>query len=375
MGRNPNISIVLLWRPGMLNKIIAFVFILSLTGAYWAWSAGSNSPIEASVVNVEKAPIESRIQVTGKVTTKRKVMLAPLVQSEVTQIFVKENDVVTSGEVLLRLDNRKAEAEVKLAQASLAQKREEYLQAQRKLKNKRQLTDLGGVSVEEIQNVETEQALAKAKVQEYSQRLEVAKIDLDNYIIKAPFAGVITRSNVYKGQRVYPGNELFVLADVESLEVEAEVDAGDIRSIHEGQKAEVSSDSFSDKAWIGSIVEIGSAVRTDETETTKKYVPVSIHLLNKLSELRIGEQVDIDIILQENPSALVLPFNAVLKQNGDAKVAIAVNGRVHYEKIVTGIESLTHTEILQGVGEGQKVLILSGSKKIPEGAKIVLQTN
>lgn len=352
-------------------KIMTFgLSVICVLTAIWFWSKETESTLDVSAVSTKLDTIESRIQVAGRVTTKRKVVLASVVVGEITEIHVKENDVVSAGQVLLRLDDRKAVAEVKLAEASLLQVREEYLQAERKLEHKRKLFDLGGISLDEIEDAKTDVLTAKARIDESSQKLEIAKLDLDKYTIKAPFSGVITRSEVYQGQRVYLETELLELVDLDALEVEAEVDAVDIGLIRLGQKAMVSSDSLPGKIWLGEVAQLGSAVRSDETEKTND-VLVSMSISTDLSMLRMGEQVDIDVTLASRQNTLVLPFNAVLARDGNTLVALAEDGRVRYRKVVTGIESLTHTEILQGLEEGQNVLVLYG-EDVSEGTEVRL---
>lgn len=190
---------------------------------------------------------------------------------------------------------------------------------------------------------------------------------LDNLNVTAPFAGLITLSPVRAGQWIIvPPEALFTLADLERREIEVQIDADDSAGIAAGQEVTLSSDAFPGRQWSERVMRLAPSVEKEEAANT---VNVYLSLGKAAPPLRLGQQVDVKIRTAFRPKALKVPFAALISKDEKTWVAVIEQGRVKLLPVVTGIEDLTHTEILQGVRAGQQVILAEG-KTLNEGDRV-----
>ncbi|MDY7561503.1 HlyD family efflux transporter periplasmic adaptor subunit [Pseudomonas sp. 10B1] len=148
--------------------------------------------------------------------------------------------------------------------------------------------------------------------------------------VSAPFAGIIVRvpgndaetnaRPVQQGARVSPGQPLFALANLERLQVVAKVDEGDINQLREGQPVDIVGDGFAGILLNGTITSVGSQVLQSELQGSGASYELAVALppLNapQQQRIRLGMSARLSIITYQNPSAIVVPPDALSEDNG-----------------------------------------------------------
>ena len=354
------------------KMIISGGVLLLVLASIVAWKYNTNEGIYIKTVQVERGPLYETITVTGKVISQREVAVGSSVPGQLIRVHVKEGDRVPKGKILARLDDREAVSALKKAKANLRLAREEVGQAGRKVERLRRLLEVGGASRQELEDAQAQWEIARAREMVGQEDLRSARTTLDKLNVIAPFAGLVTSRLAQIGQWAAPGSSLFTLVDVDQRQIEATVDAADVPSITVGQTAIISTDAFPDREWTETVKRVAPATLrgvTPRGEVPTNTVSVRISLGAEAPPLRFGQQVDAKIRIASSPHALKLPFGVIIAREGKTWVAVIREARVHYVPVVTGLEDLTHTEILQGLSAGQEV-ILPGGKILQEGDRV-----
>lgn len=354
-----------------MRKSSIILVALSLAGVIAAgawWIADQRSVMQVMVTQVQREPIIQELRVIGKVTTKRQVVLNPLIDGQIISVDVKVDQYVKKGDAIVHLDPSDAYADMQRKEATLARTSEDLAQSKRNWDYLVRLYEIGGEAKHTVDDAESRVIVAQAMVEEAKKDLELSKFKVMRMIARAPFDGLITSCDLYIGQRVSTSTPLITLANIGELEVEAQVNVSDVAAVAVGQKVKITSDGYPKEMWVGKVKQLGtSVVREDKDKTSNVIARISFD--GDYRPLRFGEQVDVKITTKEVDSTLVLPFSAITSNKEQSWVATVENGRLRHNKVRTGIENLTHTEITEGVKEGQEVVLLMG-RKMRDGSKV-----
>jgi HlyD family secretion protein len=190
--------------------------------------------------------------------------------------------------------------------------------------------------------------------------LAQAQKDLDEATITAPFDGVIADVYVDEGDTV-PSSSLapttiIYMVDPNNLKLEVEVDEIDMPGVKVGQKATVSVDALPNDEFEG-VVSAIYPVPSEQSGVVVYTVKIDLPVPEG-SGLRVGMSTDADIITSERDSVLLVPDRAVKQDSqGNTVVEVKVNGQFQQRKVITGISDGIDTEIVQGLNEGDVVLV------------------
>ena len=362
-------SIVELWGPKKVIFAVAIVAVLAFF--YNSWSGIFSEGVNVQSTVVEQGEIFQSITVPGKVVSKLRVDVTPSIAGRLTNVYVEEGDEVKKDELLARLDDREAKSNLKLSEANLKNAEEDVALAERSLKRLRQAFSKGAVARQLVEEAEVELRSAKARLSVAEEEVRTAKVSLENPRIVAPFSGTITSRYVEVGQWVVPSETLFTLVDQSQREIEVRVDAADSGGIAVGQTVTLASDAFPGLEWTESVTRLAAATSNVGNANT---VSVYISLGSSAPSLRYGQQVDAEIRTAWNPSALKVPYGAIINRGGKTYVAVVQDNFVNLVEVETGIEDFTHVEIRQGISVGQHIILANGAD-IEEGDRVVIGTN
>jgi len=302
---------------------IIVVFCALLTVSLGCMGKGGQ---EVNTVKAARGNLTVKVQSTGTVRSNNEAKLTTVASGRVSDIFVSENESVAKDKVLLKLD-------------STAQAEKDY-------KRTASLTAKGFMS---------------------SQSAEQAKELWKNTYIAAPFSGTIVKKFVEVGETIYGGNQAFLLADLNEMTVESNIDESDIGQVSAGQDAEVVLDAYKDTKLHGKVTFIArSSLEVKEKGIT--YL-VKIKLDPSEKTLRLGMTGDVYINAATKPAVIILPYTAI-GDDKDGRYVLAVEKDKAVRKTVqTGLESYDSTEIVSGIKEGETV-IENNLSKVKAGAKV-----
>lgn len=266
----------------MKKAIIAVVVVgLLATMGFLAMQREGRGAVEVRVEAVGLRDLIDDVSATGHIEPKTHVDITTDVAGRIIELPVEEGQDVEEGDLLLQIDPalfraavNRAEAGVAQAQATLAQQRAAYEQAQR---DADRLTALQARGTDFVTEAEVEQAVTNAEVQhrlfeasEHSVQQAEANLDqerdrLGKTTIRAPMSGRITRLNVERGETAIvgtmnnPGSLLLTVADLSVMEAVIEVDETDVPDITIGDSAYVEIDAFPNQRFVGTVTEIGNS--------------------------------------------------------------------------------------------------------------------
>lgn len=388
-----------IWFGGI--GLLLLVVIVGVSAAF-----RSNTEIDPSkLATVEKGDIARSVVATGKIEPLAKVEVKSKASGIVKQIFVDYGDKVTQGQVLAELDKEELCARVREARATLqaSQAAQEAAQAsyernkveaqgpdlpflKSSLDRARKLHDEGLIALSILEDsdkayqlalnkqtaalsnvsvTKAEVARARAQVAQAQAALERAEEDLRNSTIVSPMNGLVLSRDVEVGDAVSSilvlGSQatlVMTLGDVSEVYVKGKVDEADIAKVYIDQPARISVESMKDKKFQGKVTKI-SPLGVEKDNVTTFEVRVSIQ--NPSGELKAMMTANAEIILEEKKGVLLIPETAVVydkERNTSAELPDpkAEKGR-RKVAIKTGISNGVKTEVLEGLKEGDKVVL------------------
>ncbi|HEY9667537.1 MAG TPA: efflux RND transporter periplasmic adaptor subunit [Coleofasciculaceae cyanobacterium] len=252
------------------------------------------------------------------------------------------------------------EAQEKLAELENGTRSEEIAQAEAQVTEARsELTQLkNGTRPEEI-------AQAEARVAEAKAQLKFYETQLDDNLIRAPFAGLITRRFAQVGDFVTPttsasssdGATSTSIAELSSgLEVEAKVPEASIAQIQEKQAVEIRADAYPDEVFKGNVKLIAPRAVKENNVT---FFRVKVALPSEQKTLKSGMNVKLTFLGNSIEKALAVPLAAVVtKTDGQTGVLIPDSkGQAQFRPVTLGATAGEQVQILNGVKEGERIFI------------------
>jgi len=322
-----------------------FVFALALLAAtgFAGWRLWA--PPEVRTAPVQRGAAVRAVYATGTVEPTVMMPIAPRVAGRLQELHVDEGSMVTRGQVLARLDDTDLERTVDELDARARFAEEQYRRAQTMFER--------GVGAA------VERDRAKADWEAAEAAAARARAQREFMWLTAPADGQILRRDGEIGELIPVNQPVFHLSCCESLRISAEVDEEDITQVVRGQRVLVHADAFPDRSFEATVAEItpmGDPIT--RTYRVRMTLPEAV-------PLRIGMTVDTNIIIETREDALLVPATAV----SDGKVWLVRDGRAYRQAVHTGILGTLRSEILDGVEQGDTVIVLPPSE-LDEGARV-----
>jgi len=410
--------------------LLVVVIILLVVGKKQGWF-GQDFTISVAVEKVESKTITEFITANGKIQPETEVKISPDVSGEIIELYVEEGDQVQVGDPLCVIKPdmyisalNRAEAALNSSKARLAQAEAQLIERELSYKRARQLFDSGTIPVSEFETAESAYKVAQAEVRaaEFSIKSAEASVaeaqeQLTKTRIFAPISGTIAALNVEKGERVVgtsmmTGTEMMVVADLERMEVQAEVNENDIVKVSMNDTALVEVDAYLDRDFRGVVTEIANSASISGSATDQvTNFDVKVFLLREsyadlidttasnIYPFRPGMSATIDILTETREDVISVPISAVTTRvKGEDKVKnqqndqtefiepeeklevvfVLKDGIVRQVEVKTGIQDNTSIEILEGIAAGDEVVVapynaISNTLKDSMAVKVVTE--
>ena len=336
------------WIPGGEDKAA------SADGAAKKGKKGKKGEVEELPVPVELARAQPRAisayyRASSVVEADRQVDLVAKVGGRVSRVNVEEGDWVRKGAVLAEIENERERIQVKQAELKEADQK-------RELDRRRALLDQNLVTREEFAT--TESAYGQARAEH-----ELAGIQLEDTILRAPFDGQITQRNIVPGQHLNPSEPMFALVDFEPLRVRINLPEAVARRVSAGDEVELDLETV-DHA-VEAVVERVAPVVDPGTSTVR----LTLLVRGRAEDLRVGGFVKTRIVTDTHTEALSIPKLALVEEGSLRSVFVAEADSVRKVEISTGLWDDSHVEVLDGLEDGQFVVSL-GQGGLRIGTKI-----
>jgi RND family efflux transporter MFP subunit len=356
---------------------------------------GGNRSVEVRVASVMEARAAQTavLNASGYVTPRRMATVAAKITGKITQVLIDEGARVEAGQVLARLEDVEATAAYQAAQAQRAvavatvdDVEVKLASARRTLERAKELRARELVSEENLENAESAVAsyeaqatLARKSVKAAEHAVDIARQNVENCIVRAPFAGVVVSKDAQPGEMVSPVSAgggytrtgIATIVDMSSLEIEVDVNESYIARVTSGQAAEAVLDAYPD--W-GIPCRVRTVIPTADRQKATVKVRITFDRLDprilpdmgvKVSFLE-GEEDSSDVPLTLVPREAVRP-------DGDTSFAFVVkNGRLERRAVRAGRERGPDVEILAGLRRGEQV-VTSSQGELRDGARVAVQ--
>ncbi|WP_180964130.1 efflux RND transporter periplasmic adaptor subunit [Haloimpatiens massiliensis] len=351
-----------------------------------------NKHNKVKTAKVSTGNLEAYLSTSGKIRSKSLKEYFG-VQGKVKSVNVEVGEKVKKGEVLIAYDvpdlnSAVRKAEIEYNNAVL--QRKDLIAQRDDVKKKKSDIDNEIAKLEEsnkLQNMKTIEELksAKSKLQDISDEkvkqtenaVELAKLALNSAkenknksrsSIVCEKDGIVTALNVKVGAMDSGAQPVVVVQDITDLEVVMSLNKYDSSRVKLGQEALIISGGNKYKGKISSI----DPVAKEEVSAVGKETSLGVYLdiLDKSDNLKVGFDVDVDILVEKTQEALKVPTEAIkLDKKGNSFVYVVKDGKAEERKVKVGIQSDTQTEILSGLKEGEKV-ILNPNESIKNGVLV-----
>ncbi len=227
------------------------------------------------------------------------------------------------------------DSQVKQAQSTLEQARA-------------QLSKLQNPSPNDLKN-------AQANVDQARAGRDLAKANLDNAILRAPFDGIVTHVDFDLGSFATAGKTVLAVADTSELRVKLNIDETDIASVKTGQSVTVDLDAYPGVTLDGRVVDVAASATT--SQGVVNYV-VTIAVNPGNTPVKIGMTANANIVTMRKDNVLLVPNRAIRAEGSKRFVTLQKPNRTSEEvEIKTGMANDQETEVTGGLTEGQIVLI------------------
>ncbi len=380
-----------------------WLLILLLVGAGVWWFQRPKPPeVRTATVQVRSTPTsgsggKTLLNASGYVTTRLEATVSSKVTGKVAEILVEEGMKVEKDQILARLDASNVQASLRLAEAQLATSRTMLAETEPMLRfSEIELNRLAGlvesksISRSERDKAEAEFETQKAKLERQRAEVTVAerqvdewKQQLDDTIIRAPFAGVVTTKDSQPGEMISPMSAggsftrtgICSLVDMDSLEIEVDVGESFINRVKEGQPVIATLDAYSD--WKIPCKVLAIIPTADRQKATVK-VRVSFNQLDQ----RILPQMGVKVAFQGEESTAPAAGKILLTTSKDAIVKIdnrdvawvARDGKAERRAVTVADTNGSEVTISAGLSQGESV-ILNPPSTLTDGAAVTVSSS
>lgn len=379
-------------RPWVIGGLVLVLAI----AAVMAWLALQPEPVTVKVTtvrNLNAAPSNTGTVLTasGYVVARRIATASSKVTGQIREVLIEEGQQVEAGEILARLDDSNARKQLELVRSQLERARKTMVEtrvrladAERTLARTRSLRD---------ENLASQAALdtAQAEVEALAARLDVTRSDievaernlavtqqgLDDTLIRAPFDGVIIAKNAQPGEMISPVSAgggftrtgIGTVVDMQSLEIEVDVNEAYINRVREGQPVEATLDAYS--GW-NIPAQVISIVPTADRQKATVKVRIGFRELDPRILPDMGVQVRfLDEAPQQVTSGpkLVVPVNALHRDGERDYVYVLHDNTLERRAVTTGGRDRGDVEIVAGLNQGERVVI-SANGELADGISV-----
>ncbi len=375
--------------------IILIIVLIAVLVVLGLGARGATIKVDtASVELLIPASARSTLTATGYVVAQRKAAVASKGTGRLETLLVEEGDRVKVGDVIARLEADDVAASLAAARAGVAQAAAEVERA-------RAVAKEAGLAFERAQGLLTQQliaqsdfdqaeaqqatALAQVKAAEAAHataraNADLAAVQVENTYIRAPFDGTVLTKDADVGEVVAPfassassRGAVVTLADMSSLEVEADVSESNIRQVNTGQPCLITLDALPREPYRGHVNKIvPTADRAKATVLTRiAFEHLDDRVLPEMSAKVSFLSSDPDSGAEATRAILTVPAAAVVERGGHSVVFTVRQGRASQVAVETGTRYGGALEIRSGLAGGE-IVVLEPPERLRDGSRVKL---
>ncbi|AHJ74510.1 macrolide transporter subunit MacA [Kosakonia sacchari] len=358
---------------GKRRTVMIVLAVVVLLAAIWLWGKLNAPVVQYQTLIVRLGELQQSVLATGKLDALRKVDVGAQVNGQLKTLSVNIGDKVKKDQLLGVIDPDQAENQIKEVDATLMELRAQRRQAQAELKlaqvtlaRQQQLVKSNLISRQDLDTSATDVAVKEAQIgtidaqiKRNQATLDTAKTNLDYTRILAPMAGEVTQITTLQGQTVIAVQQapnILTLADMSTMLVKAQVSEADVIHLKPGQKAWFTVLGDPGTRYEGELKDI---LPTPEKVNDAIFYYARFEVPNPEGVLRLDMTAQVHIQLTGLKNVITIPLAALGDPVGDNryKVKVLRNGETREREVTLGARNDTEVVVTKGLDAGEEVVI------------------
>lgn len=382
------------------------VVLVGMAALLWSVLRGQ----AVDVVVVTQGPMVQSVVTAGRIVKVARNDIASQSAARIDAILVREGDQVQAHQVLVRLRDDEATANLAQSRAAVAEARARIrqiatvqepvsaqqlkqaiaadAQAAQELTRSQDLLKKGFISQSRLDDAQraalssaaavlaaraqaqgnqgggAEAAVAQTRLEQALAAEKAAATRLDQLSLRAPVAATVIARAADPGDMAQPGRSILTLVSGDETRIAASVDEKNLQYVKLGQTARATADAYPDRPIAATLTTIAPAV-----DAQRGTVDLKLRVEKSPEFLRPDMTVSVEIITAQEPNALKLPTDAVRRDaNGANFVLVNRDGRAQRLVVTTGLRGIGTTQIVKGLVAGDRVILPTAS--VEEGARV-----
>ena len=329
-----------------------------------------SEPLPITTAVVTRQAIVRSVVATGTTEPARVAALGSQMSGRIGALFAHEGDKVKANAMLVRLDADEASLRVQQTAAGAAQAKAQYELAKAEYERLAPLLKQGTITPQQLQRLEAQRDALKSATEAAQLANSDAHRMQGNTVIRAPFAGIISKVPVEVGEiaTMVPPTTLMRLVDLSSVDVRVRVHERELSRVAVGDQIEAKFPS-SNQTALGQVTFI-----SPEIDAHTRNAEVVTRIPNANGALRAGMFAEITIKPKTSPNSLVIPASAVAGTGADRYVFTVQDGTAKRQPVKVAPIDSKLVEVLEGVNEGQTI-VGAGLGRLSDGAPVTLQAS
>jgi RND family efflux transporter MFP subunit len=388
------------WIAGTAVLVLLLVLLLLLAAAAWIFIGNRATPVRVAAAVAPSSDSESGavLQATGYVTARRQATVSAQITGTLTAVLIEEGDHVQQGQVLARLDDSgykaslaASKAQADAARALVAQYQAQLAQGVHDAGRLGTLAARGLVSAQSAEQARTQVDSLRAQLGAQRQQARsaeaqaaVAQVNFDYTVVRAPFTGVVTTKDAQVGEIISPLSAgggftrtgVGTIVDMDSLEVDVDVNEAYIGRVRPGMPAEAVLDAYPDWRVPAHVIAI-----VPTADRGKATIKVRVALEKK--DARIVPDMGVRVSFLDakppagegkaTPQGVLVPASAIVQRDGHSVVFVVDDDKVRQRTVVPAVQAYGELRLLPSAVKAGDSVVVAPSPSLHDGADIQIK--
>lgn len=330
--------------------------------------------IQVKVMRVKKEDFTEKYTVMGSIKGAIENDLRFQIEGHLKKYNFKEGDKITSGQIICSLDTKDTMTKVDYAQSRYKSERSAYLSAKEKYKVYEDMFKMKALAESKLLESKFELESAELRAKSAQSELDLAQLNLQKTNLVAPSDGILAEIIIKPGEYVTSQDVVCKFISDQGTNFEVDIPEKDVLKMSVGQKVTINSDSYPDKDFEGTIVEIAPVVK-ERTRTAT----VKINVENNDGLLRSGMFARGIIFIRELHNVVLVPTDSIISLNDTTFLVPVVvpdanptEGTIQMRPCTVGDKVGEKTIVLSGLNLGE-LLVVETQGQLSDGVKVKFQ--
>lgn len=360
-------------------RVLALLGSAILSSGLLACAPKTTVPVTVKTEEARSGSIDWQVEFSGVLVPNRTVNIYSKIAGQVKAVAADVGGRVRQGEVLVQIDAKELNAQLRVAEAATAGMADQAEQAKAGIETARLNLDMAQRAYERTKTLFDTQVVTQSQLDDAKDRLQLAqaalqsanrqyrtvsgsglaqaeaqenyiRVQLSNSTITSPIDGIVTNRNVNPGEIAPLSAPLMAIADTSSLKLQGNVPQEAVVRLAVGDKVTVSVDGISGQGYAGTITQVGPI-----GAATGQYFPVAVSLKND-GRLLAGMTAKASLSLTSSEGVIV-PLAALFAQDGKEFLYVVADGKARKRAVSLGAQSGPEAQVLSGLTAGEAVAV------------------